>query len=88
MTTNPNTLTIEIAASVDEAPNWSRDHCDVRAVDIRKAIIVCHGMKSGAPTVDFVIAAEGGEQFVAMLTGTIVKQLAVAVTGAEQRTRP
>ena len=83
--TNPNMLIIEVVASPDDAPNYNRDTPDVRAVDITKAIIVLNGMASGASTVDFQIRDQQGGEYVAMLTGALVKQLAGAIVGAESR---
>lgn len=82
---NPNTLEIEIFDSPDEAPNYNRDLLDVRAADIKKAVIVNKGMVSGKPTVDFQIQTQDGEKFVAMLSGSLVEQLASAVAGVKQR---
>lgn len=78
-------LVIEIVDSPDEAPNYNRDHVDVRAATITKALIVRTGTKSGKSTVDFQIEALDGSKFVAMLTGALVVQLAQAVIGAESR---
>ena len=81
----PNVLTIEIANSPDEAPNYNRDCVDVRSAAITKALIVNKGMLSGKPTVDFQFEALDGSKFVAMLTGDLVKALADAVRGVESR---
>lgn len=86
MTTNPNVLTIEICDSPDKAPHYNRDHVDIRAADLTKAVIVRNGMQSGKATVDFQFRSNDGAEFVAMLTGQLVKQLAAAVEGAEKRT--
>lgn len=80
----PNALAISVANSVDEAPNWSRDYPDVRAVDIKKAIIVKGGMDSGKSTVDFVIVDQDGNENVAMLTGELVKNLALMINVVER----
>lgn len=78
-------LTIEIANSPEEAPNYSRDFVDVRAARITKAVIVNKGMDSGKPTVDLQFESMDGCKFVAMLTGDLVKGLADAVKGVESR---
>lgn len=77
------TLSIQIANSPEEAPNYNRDFVDVRAATITKAVIVKKGTESGKPTVDFQFEAMDGSKFVAMLTGDLVKGLAKAVSGAE-----
>ena len=83
--TDPNRLDIEIHDSPEEAVHWNRDHPDVRVVDISKAHIVCKGTQQGLATVDFLIVDNEGNQFVGMLTGALIKQLAAAINGAEQR---
>lgn len=82
-----NSLKIEIVESPDLAPNYNRDEVGVRAATIDKCIIVGKGTVEGRPTVDFQIVAKDGSKFVAMLTGSLVKQLANAITGFEQRTQ-
>lgn len=78
-------LSIEIVNSPAEAPNYARDHLDVRAAEITKCIVVNKGTTSGKPTVDFQITAQDGSQFVAMLTGDLVKNLASIIQGVEER---
>lgn len=78
-------LAIEIVDSPAQAPNYRRDRVDVRTVAITKAIIVLGGMESGRATVDFQIKDEQGAEFVAILTGDLVKSLAQAIIGAEAR---
>lgn len=80
-----NVLSIEVVGSPEEAPHYKRDRIDVRAASIQKAIIVLNGTVGGLATVDFHIYDQEGNMFVAMLTGAIVKGLAAAITGAEQR---
>lgn len=78
-------LSIEIVDSPSQAPNYQRDTPDVRTVSIDKAIVVLKGTVSGKATVDFQITAQDGSQFVAMLSGAIVKNLAAVIEGAELR---
>lgn len=85
MTANPNVLKIKIHDSVDEAPHWNRDHADVRLVDIESAHIVCGGMASGKSSVDIEIVDLEGNRFVGILTGDLIKGLAKAIEGAENR---
>lgn len=79
-----NMLPIEIVDSPDAAPNYARDTPDVRAAEITKVIVVKNGTVEGNTTVDFQITAMDGSKFVAMLTGAMVKQLAMFISGAEQ----
>lgn len=76
------TLSIEIFESPEEAPNYSRDSV-VRSATIGKVVIVKNGTTSGKPTVDFQFTAKDGSQFVAMLTGELVKGIAQAVEASQ-----
>lgn len=78
-------LSIEIANSPAEAPNYARDCLDVRAATLAKVIIVNKGTEAGLPTVDFQFETLEGDKFVALLTGNLVKQIAHAVLGVESR---
>ena len=81
-----NALKIEIVESPDQAPNYRRDELTTRTARLDKCIVVGKGTVTGKTTVDFQFYAEDGSKFVAMLTGELVKQLAGAITGFEQRT--
>jgi len=80
-----NQLSIEVVDSPEQAPNYNRDHIDIRGVIVTKAIIVLNGTENGRSTVDFQFQDQLGGKFVAMLTGNLVKSLAQAITGAESR---
>lgn len=80
-----NVLKIEIVDDPSMAPNYDHDWLETRSATIDKCIIVGKGTIEGKPTVDFQITAQDGSKFVAMLTGSIVKNLAAAITGFEQR---
>jgi hypothetical protein len=80
-----NSLHIEIVDSPSKAPHYRRDSIDIRALDIKKVIVVGKGTVSGKPTVDFQLVATDGSEFVAMLTGELVKQLAHVIAGVEAR---
>jgi hypothetical protein len=79
---NPNMLVI--VDSPEEAPNYRRDSVDIRSAVISKVVIVKKGMENGKSTVDFQFQDNEGNQFVAMLTGALVQQLALIIRGAEQ----
>lgn len=74
-----NILNIKIAESPEAAPNYNRDMLDVRAAVIHTAIVVKRGTVSGKPTVDFQIRTADGAEFVAMLTGAIIQNLAAII---------
>jgi hypothetical protein len=78
-----NSLNLIYAESPDQAPNYNRDTLDVRACSIHTVIVVKKGTQSGKPTVDFQMRTEDGSEFVAMLTGEIVKGIAQAVKLSE-----
>lgn len=78
-------LAIEIVDSPEQAPHYRRDTPDVRSATITKAIIVRNGTVGGKSTVDFQFKDEQGAEFVAMLTGALVQNLAAAIVGAESR---
>lgn len=80
-----NVLKIEVVDSPDKAPHYRRDSVDIRGATITKALIVCNATESGKSSVDFQFQTGDGAQFVAMLTGTLVRQLAAAIEGAESR---
>lgn len=79
-----NVLNIKVVDSPSDAPNYNRDTLDIRACEITTVIVVKKGTVSGKPTVDFQITAQDGSEFVAMLTGALVKQLAGVVDAAER----
>lgn len=83
-----NILQVEIVDSPQQAPNYSRDMIDVRFVSITKAVVVNRGMLSGKATVDFQFRDQEGGDYVAMLTGELVKHLASVITGVESRKQP
>lgn len=76
-------LTIEICETSQDAPNWSRDHGDVRSCRIENAYIVKKGMQSGKATVDLLFTNKDGEKYVVLMTGRLIKGLAVAIERAE-----
>lgn len=77
-------LTIKIAESPHHAPNYARDHIDIRTATLDCAVIVKRGTVNGLPTVDLQFRDAEGNEFVAMVTGAILEQLAVAIQAARQ----
>lgn len=74
-----NALVIEIVDTPEEAPNYRRDSVDIRAIFIKKAVIVKKGTVEGQPTVDLVLETETGETFVAIVTGKLLRGLAAVI---------
>jgi len=77
-------LNIEVKNSPSEAPNYNKE-IDIRQIIIDKVIVVGKGTVSGKATVDFQMVTEDGARFVAMLTGTLVRQLVSVIDGVESR---
>lgn len=77
-------LPIQIADSPKDAPNYKRMPA-FKGATITNAIVVLKGTVEGRSTVDIQFEDEGGNKFVSMITGSLVKQLASIVEGAEQR---
>lgn len=83
-----NTLNIRIVDGPEKAPNYKGG--DFMGARLKEAVIVLDGTTAGKPTVDLVfeIVNERGEVTglaAGLTTGEIIKGLASAITGAEQR---
>jgi hypothetical protein len=78
-----NALQIQIVDGPEKAPNYNRDHVDIRGATISKVIVVKRGTVSSKPTVDFQFQDQQGAEYVAMLTGELVKQLGIIIASAE-----
>lgn len=78
-------LNIITADSPDEAPNY-RAMGDVKAATLHTVVVVGNGTEDGNATVDFQFTDEQGNNFVAMLTGKLVRGIVSSVDGVEQRT--
>lgn len=80
-----NHLNIKCVDSPAEAPNYNKN-LTIRGIEIDHVLVVGKGMESGLATVDFVLKTKDGEQFVFMLTGTLIKNLVSIIEGVEART--
>ena len=80
-----NHLNIKVVDSPEDAPHYNRDMVDVRAATITQVIVVKKGTVEGRSTVDFQFTDQQGAQYVAMITGTLILQLASVIKGAEDR---
>lgn len=80
-----NMLAIQVVNSPAEAPHYRRDTVDVMTATITKCIVVKKGTEEGRPTVDFQFVDNCGNEFVAMLTGRLVQELAntIKMAGGE-----
>ncbi len=79
-----NHLPINLYDSPAVAPNYRKDQPNVKVATV-KAGIVLKGMVSGKCSVDLHFTTEDGIEAVAMLSGELIKGLAAAISGAEQR---
>ena len=80
MTADPlpsqNAIDIRVFQNPSAAPNYNRDSIDTRSLVIKGFDIVEKGTNAGRCTVDIVLTAEDGSQFVAMTTGFILRLVA------------
>lgn len=74
-----NNLSITIADTYKDAPNYGADTC---AVKIDKCIVVKKGMTSGMPSIDLQMTDENGNKYVALMTGNILESMAQVARGA------
>lgn len=79
-----NTLSIRMADSPAEAPKYRKPEYLFATLEVCQ--VVGRGTVNGNPTVDFIFKDENGQKYCAMLTGTLVQNLAAAVTGMALRT--
>jgi len=79
-----NHLSISIAETVDDAPNYN-DKDEFKAIKLDKCVIVKNGTKEGNTTVDIQMTDADGNKFVALVTGKILKAVAQTIDGAEAR---
>ena len=77
-----NYITIEVVESPQDAPNYARDRVDIRSATITRAVVVKNGTVNGNPTVDIQFTDASGAEFVAMITGNLIEQLASVVSSA------
>lgn len=80
-------LDIRIVETTQDVPNYHKDHPDWKPLDFEKVIVVVGGTMSGQATVDFQLKDSGGNMYVAMLTGNLVKSLAASIRTAEVRSQ-
>jgi len=76
-------INIEIADSIDEAPNYGEDFTMLKMV---KGIVVCRGTVQGNPTVDLQLEDEHGNKFLVMATGGIIEAIGKVVETKRKQT--
>lgn len=81
-------LSVRTFDNVDRAPNYVEQGVKFSFFEIMEANVVGKGMKSGAATVDLVIRLPNGDKAIVMMPGTLIKALASAIIGTEERTLP
>lgn len=73
-----NHVTIEICNSIEEAPNYNKIGGFI-AANLEKAVIVKNGTSQGNPTVDLIFEDQEGKKYVALITGALIKSIAITV---------
>lgn len=71
-------IAIKICNSIEEAPNY-KALGGYKGASIDQCVIVRNGMESGRSTVDLVFRDENGTQYVAMVSGRILRSISAAV---------
>ncbi len=79
-----NHLEVRMHDSPDVAPKYNAP--EFKAASLEIAHVVGRGTNNGNPTVDLVFIDANGQQYVAMITGGIIQNLAGCVSGMKQRT--
>ena len=84
MNFDTNMLDIELFDSVEEAPSYEKP--EHYSANLKTARVVGNGTVHGNPTVDLIFEDERGQEYVAMITGGLLQNLAGAIEGMKQRT--
>lgn len=76
-------LQINIAESIEQAPNYAKDFPNVKSAILHQAIVVKKGTEEGNCTVDLVFVSADGTEHVALTTGAILRSLADIIAGID-----
>ena len=77
-----NNIAIQIVKGVEDAARYNKPW---KALRITKCVIVPKGTVGGNPTVDILMVDENSNQYVALVTGSILENLTGAIAGVRQR---
>lgn len=80
-----NDIAIDLFDSPEDAPKYTKPN--TTAANLERAVIVGRGTVGGNATVDLVFRDPDGKQFVAMITGRLLRGVVAAVDGVEERTK-
>ena len=72
-----NSVAIEVK-TVEEAPNYSANPTEFRVLKIKKVIVIKDGMESGNPSFDVQLEDGDGTKYLALVTGNIMRAIAIA----------
>lgn len=84
MKINADSLDIELCDTPQDAPIYRAP--EYKAANLQTAVVVGMGTMSGNPTVDFIFEDDTGQRYIAMLTGSLIDNLAGAIRGMKERT--
>lgn len=72
-------LQIHVCADAQEACqrgfDWTEAQPPVKPIEVKQAVVVCHGTVNGNPTVDFLLEDESGQRYVFMVTAALLKAI-------------
>lgn len=77
---------IELHDRPSDAPNYN-EKGDWKAAKIEKFVVVGRGTTEGKPTVDIQFTDEEGNQYIAMITATLLASVVSAASGIYERTQ-
>ena len=80
-----NDLRILMSDTPQEAPTYRKPEYLFAKLQIAR--VVGRGTKLGNPTVDLIFEDDKGQKYVAMITGGLMENLAVAIKGIRDRTK-
>ena len=74
-------LSVKIYEDPSEAPNYRKDHPEVKGAMLVQANIVKNGTEEGHPTVDLVFVDDQGNQYMAMITARLLNMVQTVLNG-------
>lgn len=78
-----NDLDILLCDTPQEAPVYRAP--EYKAGNLKRAVVVGWGTVNGNPTIDFIFEDESGQKYIAMITATLIEQLAAMARGLKER---
>jgi len=72
-------LKITLCANPAEAPNYESP--EYEAVTLESTVVVGKGTAAGNPTVDLILTNEQGQKYMALVKGSFLEEIAIAIRG-------